>query len=314
MSSFHLTTPVVLLVFNRPAQTARVFAAIREARPVQLLIIADGPREGHPDDGALCAEVRRIIAQVDWPCEVVKNYSDVNLGCKYRPITGLDWAFGLIDEAIILEDDCLPDPSFFRFCQELLQFYRDDERVMMICGTNWLGTFKAERPQSYSFTHYDCVWGWASWRRAWRLNDGDLSLWGDQAVKDRVRSTLRSDAYYRLRAATFDQVWQNKVVTWDYQWGCSRLINGGLAIVPSINLVANIGYGANATHTIVLDEELASIATGRAAFPLVHPDATEPDLEYDLRVVDMMRRKKSLVARVVRLWQLIGMRTGAKGT
>lgn len=159
MESFRLTISVVLLVFNRPSVTSRVFAAIRETRPTRLFIIADGPREGRSSDVASCAEVRRIVACIDWPCEVSRNYSDVNLGCKKRVASGLDWVFQQVEEAIILEDDCLPDPTFFRFCQELLGRYRDDEKVMSICGSNPLRTWKADI-QGYHFSLNGGIWGW----------------------------------------------------------------------------------------------------------------------------------------------------------
>ncbi len=312
MNSFTLTTPVVLLVFNRPETTARVFAAVREARPTRLLVAADGPRADLPSDLDRCVEVRKIVEQVDWPCEVSRIYSDVNLGCKHGPVTGLNWAFSLVEEAIILEDDCLPDQTFFRFCQELLQYYRDDERVMMICGTNLLGRWNDDQPLSYHFTHYDWVWGWASWRRAWCHNDANISLWGLQETKDKIGNILKTEKYYKLRAMTFEQAYRNKVVAWDYQWACSRLIQGGLAIVPSVNLVANLGYGINATHTIVFDEELSSIVTGKASFPLFHNNSFIPDMEYDLKVVDMLTKKNSLSERTVRFCRLIKLLLGAE--
>lgn len=310
--SFRLTTPVALLVFNRPEVTARVFAEIREAQPQQLFVVADGPRPEHKDDLQKCSEVRRIVEQVDWPCEVFRNYSDVNLGCKHRPISGIDWVFDAVEEAIILEDDCLPELTFFRFCQDLLQFYRNDEHVMMICGTNLLGAWKEDQPQSYHFTHYDWVWGWASWRRAWRHNDGNILLWGEQETKDKIKKLLKFEKYYKLRAMTFEQAYKKKVVAWDYQWACSRLIQGGLAIVPRVNLVANLGYGIDATHTIVLDEELSSIATCNTTFPLVHNNSFTPDIEYDLKVVDMLMKKNSLIERFIRFISLIKLRLGVE--
>lgn len=306
--SFRLTTPIALMIFNRPEVTARVFAAIRAARPLQLLVVADGPRQGRPKDEQKCAEVRRIVEQVDWPCEVLRNYSDSNLGCKVRPVSGLDWVFSLVEEAIILEDDCLPDLSFFRYSQELLQYYRNDERVMMICGTNLLGGWRNDQSLSYHFTHYDWVWGWASWRRAWCYNDSNISMWGQQETKDKIRRILIDKEYYRLRAMTFDQAYKDNIVAWDYQWACSRLIHGGLAIVPNINLVSNIGYGTDASHTIVMDKELAAIPTGTMNFPLAHDDSFVPDLEYDLKVVAMLMRRNSLIERIIRFCRLVMMR------
>jgi hypothetical protein len=218
----------------------------------------------------------------------------------------------MVDEAIILEDDCLPDATFFRFCQELLQYYKDDERVMMICGTNMLGEWRADRPESYFFTHYDWVWGWASWRRAWKHNDPHITMWGDHQVRDRIKSTLMHEKYYRLRAMTFEQVYKNKVVTWDFQWACSRLIQGGLAIAPRVNLISNLGYGRDATHTKVLDEDLAAIAARTVTFPLVHNSSFVPEMEYDLKVVEMLTIRNSLVNRIVRLFRLIRLCLSAR--
>src|SRR4030095_1100293 len=132
-----LQTPVALLIFNRPETTARVLAEIRNARPAKLLIIGDGPRPGEPADAERCLAARAAAANIDWGCEVLKNYSDVNLGCGQRPASGLDWVFQNVDRAIIMEDDCLPHPTFFRFCDELLEHYRDDERVMTVSGNNF---------------------------------------------------------------------------------------------------------------------------------------------------------------------------------
>src|SRR5687767_13684909 len=163
-------TPVALLVFNRPQATARVFEAVARARPPRLLVVADGPRADRPDDGELCHQTRAIIERVDWPCEVMKDYSDTNLGCRKRVSSGLDWVFSNVADAIILEDDCLPEPSFFPFCEELLERYRDDERVAMIRAGNFLEGRRVAST-SYYFSRWFHIWGWATWARAWKHND-----------------------------------------------------------------------------------------------------------------------------------------------
>lgn len=304
MSTFILTTPVAFLVFNRPLETAAVFKAIREARPQQLLVVADGPRANRPDDIIKCAEVRSIVEQIDWPCEVVSNYSETNLGCKIRVSSGLDWVFSQVEEAIILEDDCLPDVSFFPFCQELLANYRNDERVMMICGTNLLGSWKDDR-QSYHFANYDWVWGWASWRRAWQQYDVTMSKWKDPVCRDGIRQLLQNKEFLSLREKAFQQAFDNKIDTWDYQWSFTRLLYEGLAVIPCINLVTNIGYGWEATHTVVMDDELADMARGRISLPLRYQDGIVADREYDLSVVRMIASKNTLYKRFVRLLGLI---------
>ena len=169
-------TPVAFFIFNRPDFTERVFAEIAKARPRKLLVIADGPRLEQPGDVDSCVATRAIINRVDWDCEVLRNYSDANLGCGRRQSTGMIWIFEQVEEAIILEDDTLPHPSFFRFCEELLEKYRDDERVMHISGDNWLFGQK-QMAHSYYFSRYCLSWGWAGWRRAFRIYDPAIELW-----------------------------------------------------------------------------------------------------------------------------------------
>src|SRR4030095_10272355 len=169
-------TPVVLIIFNRPKLTEAVLNALALVRPRTLLVVADGPRPDFPGDPQACEAARAVIDRVDWNCEVIKNYSNVNLGCGRRPATGISWALEQVEEAIILEDDCVPHPSFFRFCAELLERYRDDERVMHIAGS----TFRRHAmstPYSYFFTQVTGSWGWATWQRAWRHYDASLALW-----------------------------------------------------------------------------------------------------------------------------------------
>jgi len=280
MSSFELTTPVALLVFNRPDTTARVFAAIRQARPPQLLVIADGPRAGRAEDGARCAEVRRIVSGVDWPCQVQHNFSDANLGCRQRVASGIDWVFSRVEEAIILEDDCLPDPSFFRFCQELLERYRDDPRVTSICGANHLGSWKADT-QSYHFSLYGGIWGWATWRRSWQFYDIDIPHWRDPQTRRRIRDVLGGGTLYRQRAAEFDRVAAGKVDTWDYQWSFAQLMQSGLTLTSAVNLVSNIGFNAEATHTVNPDNSFAAIPALTCRFPLQENTLIAADSGYD---------------------------------
>src|SRR3954453_1153033 len=165
-----LETAVALLLFRRPEETARVFERIREARPRKLFLVADGPRPGNEEDAQGCEQARAVVERVDWPCDVVRDFADENLGLKKRIPRGLHRVFGEAPEAIILEDDCLPHPSFFRYCAELLERYRDDERVMMISGDNFQGG-RRRTPDSYYFSRYVHSWGWATWRRAWQHFD-----------------------------------------------------------------------------------------------------------------------------------------------
>ena len=165
---------VAFFIYRRPELTARVFAEIRKARPERLLIVADGPK--NDEERPKCAATRAVVENVDWPCEVLKNYADVNLGCRKCVSSGLGWVFAHVEEAIILEDDCLPHPSFFRYCAELLDRYRNDERVMHISGDYFMKRLHPT-PFSYYFSRCPYIWGWATWRRAWRHYDVEMRLW-----------------------------------------------------------------------------------------------------------------------------------------
>jgi hypothetical protein len=269
MMNWTLKTPVALLIFNRPDTTKRVFEAVRQARPPKLLVVADGPRLRHAGESALCDEARSIATNVDWPCEVLTNFADSNLGCRKRVSSGLDWVFRSVPEAVILEDDCLPDATFFRFSDELLERYRDDERVMMISGDNF--QFGHRRTgQSYYFSRYTHIWGWASWRRAWQHYDVDMKLW--PAIRDGgwLRDLLDDSASVRHWMKIFDRVYRGEINTWDYQWTFACWLQSGLAIMPSMNLVSNIGFHAGATHTAA-DSPFSGMGTEPMQFPLDHP-------------------------------------------
>jgi len=241
-----LKTPVAFLVFNRPDTTEQVFAAIRQAQPETLLVVADGPRPDRVGEADVCAKVRAIIEQVDWPCRVLKNYSDVNMGCKGRVSSGIDWVFTEVEEAIILEDDCLPHPDFFPFCEKLLERYRDDERVMMIAGTNFL----IETPSlvdSYCFSRFFSIWGWATWRRAWQHYDLNMEQWPRLRKQQQIKGLYSQPFMWRHMTSLMEAGYYNRINTWDIQWAYSCLFNNGLCAVPRVNLISNIGL--TGTHT-----------------------------------------------------------------
>jgi len=265
---FNLTTPVVFLIFNRPDTTFKVFERIREVKPHKLLIIADGAR--FPEEWGKCNKARSIIEQIDWDCEVLTNFSDVNLGCKVRVSSGLDWVFSEVEEAIILEDDCLPDFSFFQFCQELLDYHRFDRRVMMISGNNFC-LDKQITQYSYYFSRYINIWGWATWKRAWQNYDIDMSLW-DEINQDKWLKSIFTEIHtHNYWHDIFTKVYSGEINTWDYQWVFSCLINSGYSIVPSTNLVSNIGFGVDATHTKHKKSKSSNLPTTSIRFPLIHP-------------------------------------------
>jgi len=269
MSNYQLKTPVVFIIFNRPDTTSRVFAEIAKARPPKLLVIADGPRANHPDDAEKCAAVRAIVDNVDWDCEVLTNYSNVNLGCKRRVSSGLDWVFDIVEEAIILEDDCLPHPTFFQFCEELLEKYRDDERIAMISGNNFL-VGKKRTEYSYYFSRYTHIWGWASWRRAWDNYDVDMKLWPeirDGGWLDDLLDNKKGVWYWNY---IFQNVYKGKIDSWDYQWTFSCWIQSAMTIIPTVNLVSNIGFGSGAVHTKE-ENKFSNMLNKPITFPISHP-------------------------------------------
>lgn len=264
-----MKTPVAFLIFNRPDTTAQVFAAIRQAQPPQLFVIADGARSDRVGEAEKCAAARAIIDSVDWECEVFTNYSDVNLGCKTRVSSGLDWVFERVESAIILEDDCLPDPSFFLFCEKMLDRYREDERIMVISGNNF--QFGQQRTNySYYFSRFNHCWGWASWRRAWQHFDVEMKRW--QQIKDErwlelIFDEPRAAKYWQKM---FQAAYDENVNTWAYRWTLACWLQSGLTIIPHVNLVSNLGFGSQATNTTVKND-LANLPVSEMNFPLQHP-------------------------------------------
>lgn len=279
MSDWQLNTPVAFIIFNRPDTTKRVFAEIAKAKPPKLLIVADGPRLDRPGEMEKCVATRAIIDGVDWDCEVLTNYSEINLGCKNRVASGLDWVFEQVPEAIILEDDCLPDPTFFRFCEELLGHYRDDERISMISGTN-LQFGQIRGNSSYYFSRYHLIWGWASWRRAWKHYDRDAEIWPEIRDNSWLNVMVKDKTERKNWMNMFEEVYKRKVDTWDYQWTLAAWSQGMVAIIPSLNLISNIGFGLEATHTTG-ESIYSELPTRALSFPMAHPKVVLPDAQAD---------------------------------
>ncbi len=279
MPGFSLTSPVALLIFNRPETTERVFAAIAKVKPTKLLVVADGPRSDREGEQARCQQTRDIVRQVDWDCQVITNFADSNMGCKARIASGIDWIFEQVDEAIILEDDCLPDQSFFRFCQEMLERYRDDPRVGMVSGGN-LQAGQKRGEADYYFSKYTHIWGWATWRRAWQHYDRDMSAWPQfkrEGWIEKLFETKGEQDYWRQ---SFDWVHSGQLDTWDCSWTFAALRQRFLQVVPNMNLISNIGFGVGATHTHIVSEH-ANLPLQSVQFPLIHPNFVLPDQEAD---------------------------------
>ena len=243
-------TPILLIIFNRPDTTSIVFEEIKKIKPQHLFIAADGPRKNKPDEFEKCVQTREIIKRVDWPCEVKTLFQEKNLGCGLGPVTAMNWFFDNIEEGIILEDDCVPDQSFFYFCQELLEYYRDNEKIMHISGNNFQNGKKRGKT-SYYFSEFTHNWGWATWRRAWKFND-----------------------FYVINPDLQKHIW-------DKQWQLSVKKKGGLAVLPNTNLISNIGSGEGATHTTDTSEYL-NIKTDDITFPLIHPQKIKKNIPADI--------------------------------
>ena len=282
-----MRSPVLFLVFNRPEPSAEVFAAIRAARPPRLYVAADGARPNRSGEAQRAEETRRVATAVDWPCEVKTLFRDRNLGCKQAVSQALDWFFECEPEGIVLEDDCVPDPSFFRYCDELLEHYREDERIALISGDNFqFGRVYGE--SSYYFSRYCHIWGWASWRRAWRRYDRDINAWPafrDNGGLERVFGTRPREVRYWRRI--LDEVHQGKIDTWDYQWNFAVWAQSMLTILPQKNLVKNIGFGVDATHTTGRSK-FADMRAEKLDFPLRHPSSFETSAAADDYTAEQM--------------------------
>ncbi len=279
------TTAVLLVIFNRPETTRQVFQTIREIKPPRLYIAADGPRPDVPTDIENCAETRKIAEEVDWDCEVRTLFRDQNLNCGLAPSSAFSWFFGQEPEGIILEDDCVPSQSFFWFCQELLTRYRNDDRVMHIGGNNFLDGWQHDANYSYYFSRNGHVWGWATWARAWKKFDYQIGLY--EKVKregffdDFFLNPL--EKFYRLRKFDKTVAGKGQADWWDYQWDFARFVNSGLAIVPEKNLVQNIGFGSDATHTTNGNSHYTGMRAEEMEMPLRHPPFVSRDIESDRR-------------------------------
>lgn len=256
-------TPVVLIIYNRPDLTEKVFEAITKLKPAKLFIIADGPK--HTQDSLLCDQTRQIVQSCNWDVEVQTNYSEINMGMTDRTISGLDWVFGIVETAIIVEDDCLPDPSFFKFCQELLSYYWDNNKVMYIAGSNLGQHLSIET--SYVFTKWAMFWGWATWARAWRKFNSKLDTW--QNHKEALRKNINPQ---QQRIFEFiSQHVSNNRITWDVSWNTDVWLNDGIGIVPVVNMITNIGFDKRGTVFTFPDSRYANLSLGKTSLPLVHP-------------------------------------------
>lgn len=270
----HMDTPVVLIIFNRSGLTRQVLEQIEKARPSHLFIISDGPRTSKKGEQKRVQQTRKVVENISWPCEVKRKYSDKNLGCRESVSSGLDWVFSQVNRAIILEDDCVPHPTFFPYCEELLERYKDNEKISMISGDNFFSnSFCHSRGggnlynYSYDFSYHSLIWGWATWSRTWKT----YRLAEKMGVEYLEKNLHELDKFMNpTRLQAIRQTLLGKIDTWDYIWQYAILISKGLCIYPSNNLVQNIGFDVDATHTEYPTFH-ARLSTKELSFPLVHP-------------------------------------------
>jgi GR25 family glycosyltransferase involved in LPS biosynthesis len=276
--------PVMITAFNRPEITKIVFEEIRKARPKNFFIHIDGPRPGNLDDEKKIEQVKNIFSKIDWPCKVKKMYHKKNLGCLKSGIFSFNWFFDNVDEGIILEDDAVPSSDFFRFCSELLEKYRYDDRIMHISGCNFQRGWKRD-DYSYYFSSYSHMWGYAMWKRSWKkYNDSPsyyLPIKRKGYLKDIYPNFLER---YLLEKTVFDKAYSIKNTGCDANWMFTIASNNGLAIIPNKNLITNIGFSKDSTHTKKGDE-YSAIGIKRMNFPLNHPFFIIKDRKSDSRYV-----------------------------
>jgi hypothetical protein len=306
---FSLLTPVLFVIFNRPETTRKVFEEIRRARPARLYIVADGPRPDRAGEAEKCKETRQIASQVDWNCEVKTLFREVNFGCGKGLSNAIGWFFEFETEGIILEDDCLPSPSFFRFCSELLHRYRDDTRVMQIGGINLEDKNLRDEEYSYGFSNLIYIWGWATWRRAWKLYDFHMNHYLEIKKKEYLPASYDTvyerdfNQYIFEKMHTGDEV-TNSSTIWDYQWLFACKIHSGLIIVPNRNLIKNLGFGENSTNTHDPKGVGHNLRLEEMNFPLHHPDFMMVNKINDRRIfrlvcTTLLSRFKSRVKQVL---------------
>jgi len=264
-------TPVLFLIFNRPDTTQKVFEQIKQIKPKHLFVAADGPRINNEYDIDKCNETRNIILQINWDCEVKTLFRKQNLGCKDAVSSAITWFFENVEQGIILEDDCFPDLSFFHYCDIVLNKYKGDNRIMHINGSNFSG-IKIENPNSYYFANFHSIWGWATWRRAWKnydVNMSDYLIYKNKLFNQHSYISKKAIKHYKNG---FDDMFVKKHNTWDTPWLYAIIKFDGLSITPQVNLIKNIGTDNNSTHIFLKDSFRDNIELGKILLPIKHPD------------------------------------------
>lgn len=283
--------PVVLIVFKRIETTKQVFEEVRKMQPKDFYIISDAARAQRSEEVQKVIEVRKYIENhIDWECRLHKIYAEENMGCERRVTTGLTQVFQEVDRAVILEDDCVPHPDFFRYCKEMLDKYEMDERVMLISGSKLAQNYPVK--EDYLFTFLAGIWGWATWRRAWEYYDYSMKIW-PEFRKQRVLYQLLPVGAAQIIEGELERVYEGRINSWAYRWLLARLNQRALGIVPKHNLINNVGFSdEDATHT--KGKNVVTFQVQEMAFPLKENSCVLPDCEYEKAVEKVYYRTPAL--------------------
>ncbi len=277
--SENFNTPILLLGFNRPDTLEKIFLSIREVKPQKLYFAVDGPRENVKNENNLVLEVQNFVNKVDWECTISTLFNEKNLGCKISVSNAISWFFKNEEFGIILEDDCLPSKDFFSFCNYILNNYKNDDRIMAVTGVNFQNG-KIRGNYSYYFSIYAQVWGWATWRRSWEKYDVKMKSWNTWKLQNNWKQFFNKDYKRKYFENKFNQVFKNEIDTWDYQWQFCIWKNNGLVVTPNKNLIQNIGFNKNATHTTKENHKLANMKIDEMS-NLVDPVEINVNIEAD---------------------------------
>lgn len=290
----NLNTPILFIIYNRADLTERILNVIREVKPMQLFIAADGPKNKNEDERR-CIETRNVIKKIDWECNVMKLYSNINLGCKIGESTAMNWFFNNVTEGIILEDDTLPNNSFFSFCEQLLDYYRNDKRISMISGNNFQFGIR-RNDASYYFSKITHTWGWASWKRAWQYYDVNMRSFSLFKKTFKIKEIFDHEGLQNYYIQNLQNVYDNRADTWDFQWTYSMWLQNGLCVIPNINLVKNIGFRWDATHTRSYDAQLANMSAEEIKH-IIHPSEIIHNTEAEVYTYKLLYTPKPIVTR-----------------
>lgn len=295
-----LNTPVLFIVFNRMDTTKKVFKSIKDAQPKRLFISSDGARtevDGEKDKVGLIRSY--LLENIDWDCQVETLFQEENKGCKYAVSEAIDWFFSNVEKGIILEDDCLPHASFFNYCEVLLNRFENDLRIWHIAGNNFISPWERNADYSYYFSYYGSIWGWATWKDRWEKYSVDMEHYHEIKEKDYFWDVFGNREEAEFRVKNFEEIKQG-LDTWDFQWAYIRFINSGLSIVPKKNLVKNLGFGSDATHTFSSNDARADMDIFDLELPLRNPPFIIRDKISDDKFFNKYIRPEGIVRKVLK--------------